>query len=551
MEQISFREKLRRRQEKIKSVLCVGLDPLLEKMPKHLRTPGPAGAHDATDTAMWMMSVIDATAPFTCMYKLQRAHWEAIPGGVVAMQMVITYIETRYSDIVVFTDCKRGDIGRTQSQYRVAQFDIDGTEGMNFSPYMGKDCMEFLVDDNNKLRAIVGLCYTSNSSAREVQDVVLANGQKYWEFMAETILRWSEELGITENAGLVMAAAYEYPKKSGIVYSEHLARIRELVGNKLWLLIPGVGTQGGFIKETVNTAFTGWGSIAINASSSVIFAGDGENFLEKVAEEARLLYVAVADAMMIEVFDRVPESLIILGDPLATLKNCGGYYSAVRNNKVVGPLVAYNGTYVTDGGPNLVANYVGLEYYDFAYAEAVPAVRKHFAKLIKNKIMAKCKSNEPNLFIGAAYGGILLASELSDLFSGSNSVFTTKKVTEVKTEKSKEKSHPEITRHVLRAGSKAVIVEDVSNNKSEIDKIIALAAKQNCKVVALVCAFNRSSETEYKGLPIISACHIPTDQWRQDSEFVVNLIQTNGIEWSPKNNFSALKLLVKDKEREI
>jgi orotidine-5'-phosphate decarboxylase len=78
---------------------------------------------------------------------------------------------------------------------------------MNFSPYMGKDCMAQLADKNNPGRAIVGLCYTSNKSAREVQDIKLADGRCYWEFIAERTLAWAEELGIVNDAGLVMAAA--------------------------------------------------------------------------------------------------------------------------------------------------------------------------------------------------------------------------------------------------------------------------------------------------------------------------------------------------------
>lgn len=200
------------------------------------------------------------------------------------------YIHYKYPDIPVFLDCKRGDIGRTQERYRIAHFEIDGIDGMNFSPYMGKDCMKFLVDRNNLGRAIVGLCYTSNPSARETQDVKLADGRFYWEFTAETILKWAEELEIVENTGLVMAAAYESPKDSGNIFSWHLSRCREIVGNKLWFLIPGIGTQGGYIEETVKTSYAGPGSIAINSSSGITFAvTTGPDFTEAAAREARKL----------------------------------------------------------------------------------------------------------------------------------------------------------------------------------------------------------------------------------------------------------------------
>ena len=144
-------------------------------------------------------------------------------------------------------------------------------------------------------------------------------------------------------------------------------KITTILAKQLQLVIPGfkiifmsgyssdvrsstdVMTEGvNFIQETIKAAFTGWGSIAINASSSVIFAGDGKDFAEKAAEEARLLYVAMADALNIEKEYRVQESLIIPGDPLTTLKNCDGYYNAINSEgKLIGPLVAYNGTYDT------------------------------------------------------------------------------------------------------------------------------------------------------------------------------------------------------------
>jgi orotidine-5'-phosphate decarboxylase len=146
---------------------------------------------------------------------------------------------------------------------------------------MGKDCMSALVDKEKwPGKALVGLCYTSNPTAREMQNVTIAvdGGTRfmpYWEFIAKCTLTWAGELGVTEDAGLVMAAAYELPPKgSGGIRSEHLLRCREIVGDKLWFLIPGIGTQGGFIYQTVKFAYYGPGSITINSSSDIIFSED-------------------------------------------------------------------------------------------------------------------------------------------------------------------------------------------------------------------------------------------------------------------------------------
>lgn len=237
---------------------------------------------------LWMRDIINATAPYASMFKPQKAHYEALKDGHNILQFLVDYIHHMYPDIPVFLDCKRGDIGRTQEQYRIAHFEIDGADGMNFSPYMGKDCMEYLIDREHLGRAIVGLCYTSNSSAREVQDVITGQ-EPYWLFMAHCILEWAEDLGIIENAGLVMAAAHEYPKGSGKIFSEHLKTCRGIVGDKLWFLIPGIGTQGGFIKETIRAAYTGPGSIAINSSSGITFASQGDDFAEAAGQKAKEL----------------------------------------------------------------------------------------------------------------------------------------------------------------------------------------------------------------------------------------------------------------------
>src|SRR4030042_3694072 len=148
----------------------------------------------------WMTEIVHATAPFASMFKPQKAHWEAFENGQWALRKVVDEIHICCPDIPVFEDCKRGDIDRTQARYREAQLGLDGADGMNFSPYMGKECMQFLVDkEKYPGRALVGLCHTSNKSARETQDVRLADGRLYWEFMAETIRKWAEELGVVSD----------------------------------------------------------------------------------------------------------------------------------------------------------------------------------------------------------------------------------------------------------------------------------------------------------------------------------------------------------------
>ncbi len=295
MKSKGFREKLAVRQEKVDSLVCVGLDPLPEKLPGCILARSELKLWEKI--AYWMVNIVAATASYASLFKLQRAHYEAINEGEQALRYIIRYIHKNYPDIPVFVDCKRGDIGRTQKRYRAAHFELDGADGINFNPYMGRDCFEALVDLENPGRAIVGLCYTSNPAAREVQDVRLASGEFYWEFIAKSILTWARESGVLDSAGLVMAAAYEKPKGSGKIFSYHLKRVRELVGNSLWFLIPGIGTQGGFVKETVKAAYVEPGSIAINSSSAIIFASIGDDYDLAAAQEAKKLRDTIRKAI--------------------------------------------------------------------------------------------------------------------------------------------------------------------------------------------------------------------------------------------------------------
>jgi orotidine 5'-phosphate decarboxylase subfamily 2 len=270
--EIQFRKALAARQEKVKSLLCVGLDPVKESVPAHILTE--YGKNEAQAIKMHMIQVADATAQYTSMFKPQRGFWEAIPNGETAMRGVIAYIQTKYPDIPVFLDCKRGDIDRTQEKYREAHFSLDGVDGMNYNGYMGPDTLKSLVDQGHLGRALVGLGRTSNKAAWHVQDRLLADGRKFWEAMVEDIRNWSREFGVSENAGVVMGAAHKDVADETRIYSDHLKKAREIVENELWFLIPGIGKQGGFIGETVKTAYTGSGSIAINVSSAICLSDD-------------------------------------------------------------------------------------------------------------------------------------------------------------------------------------------------------------------------------------------------------------------------------------
>lgn len=282
-----FRERLAARQDEIGSLVCGGLDPLPEKLPLSLMSRFNNDLEMAMYT--WLVETVDAIIPHVSMIKPQKAYYEALPFGGRLLQSLVSYIKMHHPTVPVFLDCKRGDISRTQQCYRIAHFEIDGVDGMNFNPYMGKDCMEALVDKNHPDRAIVGLCYTSNPSARQVQDVILADGRRYWEYIADCTLQWANELDIVDNAGLVMAAAHKPLKGDGDVFYEHLELGREVVQDNLWFLIPGIGFQGGFVFPTVKYGFRRASSIALNSSSEILFASAKEDYAEAAAFKAKQL----------------------------------------------------------------------------------------------------------------------------------------------------------------------------------------------------------------------------------------------------------------------
>lgn len=264
---------LAERQRKIGSYVCVGLDPKIDKMPACFNKPH----HTAGENAYyWMADVVDKTSAFSCAYKPNSAFFEALPLGAKWLENLISYIHFEYPGIPVLLDGKRGDIGATQQFYRQAHLSEQGqnADGMTFSPYMGKDTMSALVNSNDLGKALVGICYTTNPSARKMQNVVLEDGRPYWDYVAQCTMEWAQELGVIGDAGLVMAAAYEKVKGSGRIYSKHLEQARGIVRDRMWFLIPGIGTQKGFVKETVSSAWCGPGSMAINSSSGITEAED-------------------------------------------------------------------------------------------------------------------------------------------------------------------------------------------------------------------------------------------------------------------------------------
>ncbi len=231
------------------------------------------------------------------------------------------------------------------------------------------------------------------------------------------------------------------------------------------------------------------------------------------------------------------------GDPLEVLKSYEGYYcSKIDADGIVGPLVAYAGTYPTEAGPK---NFVGYEYFNFAKAEPDAAARSYFANLIAEEL------SEQNLtcdvVLGAPMGGILLAGTLGEEL-GVPSIFAEKKVTALADpgKGKKEESMPVVERHSLKAGDRVIIVEDVVNNFSTTQKIHDIIIARKAKLVAIVCAFNRSGKTDWNDIPVVSSLFIKAKQFHQNDPAVATLMAGGEIVWHPKDQWPILKKAMED-----
>lgn len=286
---LDFQKLVTKRQADLPGRFCVGLDPVAEKTPRWVKGPS-----EGIRAAVHMMTVIDGTHHYAACYKPNRAYYEALQDGETGLRMVNSYLHTKYPDTPGMEDVKRGDIDRTQHQYGVAHLVLDETDGMNFSPYMGIDCLKQLVKaDASGCAMIIGLGRTSNPAAWEIQDLKMYEGSPLWELVVAFSHSWAKKENIADRFGIVMGAAhptewlkpyegqpwthdFSRPEYQSPVYSAHLARAREIVGDEVFFLIPGIGKQLGALEETIRAAYHGPGTMGINSSSGICYPGNGD-----------------------------------------------------------------------------------------------------------------------------------------------------------------------------------------------------------------------------------------------------------------------------------
>lgn len=251
-------EQIRKKQ----SFLCIGLDVDLEKIPQHLL---------ALEDPIFEFNkqIIDATHHLAVAYKPNTAFYEAYGiKGWQSLQKTIDYINEKYPEIFTIADAKRGDIGNTSTRYAKAFFEDLSFDSVTVAPYMGRDSVEPFLAFNDKFTIMLAL--TSNVGGLDFQTLQIEHEELYKKVL-KTSLTW-------KNSEQLMYVV-------GATRPDFFAEIRKIVPSH-FLLVPGVGAQGGKLEDVCKYGLTENIGLLVNSSRGIIYAGNGENFAEKAQEKA-------------------------------------------------------------------------------------------------------------------------------------------------------------------------------------------------------------------------------------------------------------------------
>ncbi|MCM1030370.1 MAG: orotidine-5'-phosphate decarboxylase [Oscillibacter sp.] len=255
--------------KKKKSFLCVGLDSDIAKLPAHLM-----GADDPVFE--FNKQIVDATADVTIAYKPNIAFYESRGvEGWSSLEKTVKYIRERYPEILLIADAKRGDIGNTSQMYAKAFLETLDFDAITVAPYMGEDSVTPFIQYSDKW--VILLALTSNKGAFDFQ-FFESQGEKLYE----KVLHKSQEWGDSRNMMYVV----------GATKAEMLGGIRDIVPDH-FLLVPGVGAQGGSLEEVAKYGMNNYCGLIVNSSRGIIFADKTENFAVRAGEEARKLQQAM------------------------------------------------------------------------------------------------------------------------------------------------------------------------------------------------------------------------------------------------------------------
>ena len=249
-----------------KSFLCVGLDVDLNKIPQHL-------LNEEDPIFAFNKAIVDATAPYCVAYKPNLAFYEAYGiKGLVAFQKTVEYIQQNYPEQFIIADAKRGDIGNTSAMYAKTFFEEYNVDALTVAPYMGEDSVSPFLGYDGKW--VIMLALTSNKGSNDFQFTADANGERLFE----KVLRKGQEWGNADNMMYVVGAT------QGKMFED----IRK-VAPEHFLLVPGVGAQGGSLEEVCKYGMTHECGLLVNSSRGIIYAGKDENFAAASAEATKKL----------------------------------------------------------------------------------------------------------------------------------------------------------------------------------------------------------------------------------------------------------------------
>lgn len=249
-----------------KSFLCVGLDTDLNKIPKFL-------FNEEDPIFSFNKAIIDRTAPYCVAYKPNLAFYECYGlEGMEAFEKTITYLKEKYPNHFIIADAKRGDIGNTSKMYAQTFFKEYNVDALTIAPYMGEDSVKPFLEYEGKW--VILLALTSNKGSHDFQLFEDKDGVRLFE----RVLSKAQEWGTTENLMFVVGAT------QGSLFAD----IRKLAPNS-FLLVPGVGAQGGSLQEVCKYGMNKDCGLLVNSSRGIIYASSEANFAEIAGEKAKEL----------------------------------------------------------------------------------------------------------------------------------------------------------------------------------------------------------------------------------------------------------------------
>ena len=254
-----------------KSFLCVGLDTDLKKVPQHLLND-----NDAIFT--FNKNIIDATAKYCVAYKPNLAFYEAFGvKGMIAFEKTVNYLNKYYPDHFIIADAKRGDIGNTSKMYARTFFEEYDVDALTVAPYMGEDSVTPFLGYEGKW--VILLALTSNKGSNDFQLTTSPDGERLFEKVIRTSRKWGNDDNMMFVVGATQGKMFEDIRK---------------VAPESFLLVPGVGAQGGSLEEVCRYGMTKDCGLLVNSSRGIIYASNGEDYAEVAAQKAKELQEQMA-----------------------------------------------------------------------------------------------------------------------------------------------------------------------------------------------------------------------------------------------------------------